>query len=128
MKNRAKCRLCGDVLESLFADDLISCSCDEISISGGSLKLNCYAKNFANFIRIEDDGKEIDVKLVDKPKEGEEVPVEETKEIQLSHEQKVELVNNMLKYYEDLPNHALFSPVTQSDMRAVFLLIKQVLI
>lgn len=34
-KNRAKCRLCGEVIESISTHDFKTCSCGEISVDGG---------------------------------------------------------------------------------------------
>lgn len=128
MRNRAKCKLCNTIIESLHRYDYVSCKCNEISISGGADKLECAAKDFSNFIRIDDEGKEVNVKVVDKPNEEKELPVEEDKPVELTREQKIEMVDSMLKYYDDLPGHAMMSSPTQYDLKAVFLMIKQVLI
>lgn len=127
MRNRAKCKLCSSVIESFHRFDLVSCKCGEISISGGLDFLECFAKDFSNFLRIDEEGKEVKVKLIDKPKVIEEVPVDQEEQPQLSKEDKIKMVDAMLKYYDDLPKHALLSPPTQYDIKAVFLMIKQVL-
>ena len=66
MKNRAKCRLCGDILESFHETDYVKCSCEEISIYGGRQSYKAAAKDFKNFLRIDDEGNEIEVKWIDK--------------------------------------------------------------
>jgi len=71
MRNRAKCKLCGDIIESFHRHDLIECSCGEISIEGGLDYFKASARDFKNFLRIDDEGKEIEVKLVEEMEEKE---------------------------------------------------------
>lgn len=59
MRNRAKCKLCGDILESFHEFDYQTCKCNEISISGGLIRYECAAKDFSNFLRVDDEGNEI---------------------------------------------------------------------
>src|SRR5580692_543260 len=66
MRNSAKCRLCLDVLESFHQFDLVACKCGEISITGGNHGFGTSAKNYANFIRLDDENREIEVKFVEK--------------------------------------------------------------
>lgn len=35
IRNAAKCRLCGDIIESNNSDRIETCQCGEISVSGG---------------------------------------------------------------------------------------------
>lgn len=44
--NRARCRKCGDFLESLSVHDFKTCSCGAISIDGGLKYLRRLAKDF----------------------------------------------------------------------------------
>ncbi len=57
MKNRAKCKKCHSVLESFHEFDYITCKCGEIAISGGNQKLECYANDWSNFLRVDDNDK-----------------------------------------------------------------------
>lgn len=59
-RNRAMCRLCGDVVESTHRHDLVACSCGEIFVDGGSDYFRAGARDFANFIRPVDDEDEPD--------------------------------------------------------------------
>jgi hypothetical protein len=127
MRNRAKCKLCKDEIESLTLHDYVSCSCGEISIDGGSQHLGCHAKDFGNFLRLDDDGRELPVKLVEDLGDAHEVGKEEGPEIPLTQEQKIQLVDHMISYYEELPQHALLSPPTQYDLKAIYLMIKRIL-
>ena len=49
-KNAAKCRLCGDVIESKSVHDFVVCSCGEIFVDGGHEYLRRGANNFENLI------------------------------------------------------------------------------
>ena len=127
MRNRAKCRLCKSELESVALMDYMECTCGEIGISGGVDKLNCFAKDFTNFIRLDDEGKEVEVKVIDKAQDKEEVPVTEEIKQEMTREDKIKLVNAMLDYYENLPQHAMLSAPTQYDLKAVYVLIRDCL-
>lgn len=127
MRNRAKCRLCKSEIESVTLSDVVSCACEEITIWGGLQELRSLAKDYKNFLRLDENGNEIEVKVINKSDEKKEVPVEEEKQPELTREQKVDMVDAMLKYYEDLPGHVMLSNPTQYDMKAVFLMIRQVL-
>lgn len=58
MKNRAKCRKCGDVIESKHRHDWVSCSCKAIYIDGGQSYWRA-GGDPENFIRINDDDTEV---------------------------------------------------------------------
>ena len=46
ISNKARCRLCGDVVESKHCHDWQSCSCGAIFVDGGREYLRRGAKNF----------------------------------------------------------------------------------
>ena len=48
--NKAQCKLCKDVIESVTRHGFISCKCDEIFVDGGTSYLRRGAKDFKNFI------------------------------------------------------------------------------
>lgn len=50
--NKAKCKLCGDVVESKTVHDFRSCSCGEISVDGGKDYLRRCAKDLSNIIEL----------------------------------------------------------------------------
>ena len=35
LKNSIRCRVCGDVIESVSEQDLVTCSCGRVSVGGG---------------------------------------------------------------------------------------------
>lgn len=49
--NKAKCRICGDIIQSLHRHDFRSCSCGEISVDGGHSYLRRAVKtSFSNVV------------------------------------------------------------------------------
>lgn len=59
MRNRAKCKLCNDLIESIYRHDFVTCKCGEISIDGGREPFTrALAKDWSNFIRVFDDESE----------------------------------------------------------------------
>lgn len=59
MRNRAKCRRCDDIIESTHRHDFVTCKCGEIAVDGGQAYFRAAAKNFENFIRLDDEGNEV---------------------------------------------------------------------
>lgn len=35
IKNAARCKLCGDIVESTYTHDFVTCSCGNLSVDGG---------------------------------------------------------------------------------------------
>ena len=50
LRNRAKCALCDDVIESMSRHDFVKCKCGEIFVDGGHEYLRAGANDFENFI------------------------------------------------------------------------------
>lgn len=123
MKNRAKCKLCGDILESFHRHDYIVCKCGEISIDGGLDYLKCSAKNWQNFLRIDDEGNEIIIKVIDQP-EKEQAPEEIKK---LTRLEQIEMLETMVKNIENLPKHVMDLPINHYDFYSYILLITSIL-
>jgi formylmethanofuran dehydrogenase subunit E len=48
--NKAQCKKCGDIIESLYRHDFQSCKCRAIFVDGGLDYLRSGADNFENFI------------------------------------------------------------------------------
>jgi len=55
MRNRARCRQCGDVIESLTRHDFVSCKCGAIFVDGGTDYLRAGFDHPENFERIGED-------------------------------------------------------------------------
>lgn len=115
MKNRAKCKLCQSVIESYFKGDYVSCKCGEISVTDGEA-LNCAAKDFENFLRVDDEGNEIVVTV--KTKMEEEDPVDKDK-----LDVVIEMLDHMGQSIENLPSHALSAPVSHYDLLSLVLVL-----
>lgn len=50
--NKAKCKICGDVVISKDRHDFVECRCGEISVDGGQDYLKRGARNIENFIEL----------------------------------------------------------------------------
>jgi hypothetical protein len=54
LSNKAQCKLCGDVIESVSHHDFRRCGCGEISVDGGKSYLKRSAKDLRNIIELSD--------------------------------------------------------------------------
>ena len=52
VRNKAQCKLCGDVIESHNRHDFMSCKCGEISVDGGKSYIKRSAKDLNNIIEL----------------------------------------------------------------------------
>jgi hypothetical protein len=126
MKNRAKCKLCKTTIESFFKDDYIYCKCGEIAISGGHYELRTFAKDYANFLRIDDEGNEIIVQFKESAdKEAEEKLEDPPKEV--TKEELLNILEEMIKSDESLPQQAHHAPISYYDLLRYMLVISNIL-
>jgi hypothetical protein len=124
MRNRAKCKLCGDILESFHRHDYVSCKCGEISIHGGLDYLHAAAKNFDNFLRIDDDDSEIPVQYHEKNQsEDQQIDKQEEAHSKPDKVQLISMLDDLIKSYDNLPQHAMLAPVNHSDVLSVLMLV-----
>lgn len=129
MRNRAKCKLCQEIIESFHHYDFVSCKCGEISIDGGNDYHRALARDFANFLRVDDFDNEIIVKVVenggekkeDEEKKGDDYPVKPTKG------ELLEQLQAMIDNIEKLPPHVLTLPINHYDHYSALLLISAIL-
>jgi hypothetical protein len=135
MKNRAKCKLCGDIIESFHRHDYVHCKCGEIAVDGGSSYFKCSAINWENFLRIDDEGNEIvpsivestDDKILEWAKEKLKEPAEfEAKDS--ATRQHLAAIDDMIAAIERLPDRAMSDPVTHYDLYALLVLIRVILL
>lgn len=115
MRNRAKCRKCEEIIESYHLADYVTCKCGEISIDGGSDKLSCAAKDWSNFLRVDDLGNEIIVKVTEKE------PTTPTKKDLLN------MLDEMIRKLEELPSVAMSMPITHYDHVSSLILLSAIL-
>jgi len=122
MKNRAKCKLCKKVIESFHEFDYVSCSCGEISISGGSYKYECYANDFSNFLRVDDENNEVIVKVENQI----EMKKDEFKAMP-TREELLKVLDEMISNIENLPKHVMSSPISHYDLCSALILISSIM-
>ena len=122
MKNRAKCKLCLSIIESFHPTDYVLCKCGEIAIDGGQA-MRVYAKNFDNFLRIDEEGNEFQPTIQQLNHYPVLKPDETTK---LSFEEKRNMLKHMIYSIERLPQEAITEPVSQYDLWSALMLIEQI--
>lgn len=120
MKNRAKCKLCKSIIESFHDTDYVECKCGEISVYGGP-KLQCGAKDWSNFARVDDLGNEIDVKVKEDVKPL-DIPAHKPSKAEL-----LDLLDNMIERIEELPANAMSMPITHYDFCSSLILLASIL-
>ena|ERR1700735_3291134 len=121
MKNRAKCKLCNCTIESFFDGDHVSCKCGHIYVARGPAMF-CGAENWANFVRIDDEGNEIIVTYKEKEK-GEEEPQCRKFDQKPSKNELLKEMDTLIAYYDGMPQNALLAPVSHSDLLSVMLVV-----
>ncbi len=121
MRNRAKCKLCLSIIESIKENDYAVCKCGEIAVSGGTIHYNCGAIDWANFIRIDDNDVEVPIKVKEK-----ELIISEVNEKRPTKEELITMLEEMIKNIESLPSHAMTAPITHYDLCSSLLLIASI--
>ena len=106
MINKAKCKLCKSIIESIAPDSKAICSCGEISVEGGE-SMRCSARNFDNFLRIDDEGNEITVTVKDKH----------------DKEYMLKMLSDFLQKIEEMPSAAMYSSVNHYDLYTALTLV-----
>lgn len=127
MKNKAKCKLCNSIIESFHATDYVTCSCGEISLDGGN-SLRCFANDLFNIIRIDDEGNEIIPKVVDKV---DTTLTQHNPDTDLDRKiptknDLIDMLDEMIKNLENLPQVAMSMPVTHYDLLSSLLLVSAI--
>ncbi len=122
MKNRAKCKKCKSIIESFHRYDYVTCSCGEIAVDGGEDNFRCIAKNWDSFLRVDDEGNEIMVTVKDK-----EEPSKPIENVKPNKKELLDMLEEMIKSYETLPEHALHAPVSHSDLVSSLILLSAIL-
>jgi hypothetical protein len=122
-RNRAKCRLCNEIIESLHQHDFQSCSCGEISVDGGTSYYRCLAKDIKNFIRIGENDEEIEVRFKEEEEEEEKQPPKPL----TSREEKLDEMRIMLEQLSEMPEGAMSLFVSQYELYSYMLLVYSIL-
>lgn len=122
MRNRAKCKKCQSIIESLLPDDTQVCECGEIGIWGGEIEYKSFAKDYSNFLRVDDSGEEHEVTYLGTPVEknmGEETNSEKNLS-QPTLGEMIDSVKAQIKAIENLPDAAKWQAVNQLDLLSVY--------
>lgn len=120
MRNRAKCKLCNSIIESFHPTDLVFCSCGEIGVDKGS-SMKCIAKDWINFLRIDDQDNIIVPKIADaNVKEDVDLP-------KPNREDLFKLLDAMIQNLEELPPSAMSTPINHYDYYSGLLLFRELL-
>lgn len=122
MKNRAKCKLCGDIIESFHDQDYVNCKCGQISVYGGDKQL-CASVDWNNFLRVDDEGNEIIVKVEDKQKETDPITIV----AKPKREDLLKELQMMIEECDRLPEMAFTQHVSQYDLYRALMIIKTIL-
>lgn len=113
MRNRAQCKLCKEIIESFQEFDYVSCKCDEIAITGGKVKYECFAKNWENFLRVDDNDHVIPVRLTEKEEDN---LVENHIPVHQSRMDLIEELERLITYSQEMSDQALKQPVSQYEL------------
>lgn len=122
MKNRAKCKKCESIIESFHRYDYVSCKCGEISVDGGTEYFKAFAVDFANFLRVDDEGNEIVVTV----KENKEEEKQAELPTKLTKKDLINMLGEMVINIENLPPQAMYTPINQFDFCALLILLKSI--
>ena len=126
MRNRAKCKLCEEIIESKAQHDYVICKCGEIGVDGGEAWPRCLARDWRNFIRIDDGDNEVIPTIVDKEPEVVEEKLEKIAD-RLTTADHLGAINSMIEAIERLPDHEMIKPITHYDYYSMLLVVREVL-
>lgn len=111
MRNRAKCKKCEAIIESLKIGDECLCKCGEISVSGGEM-MGCAAKDWCNFLRVDDEGNII-VPTIKEP-------------ARLTREDFLQALDEMIKRIEEMPPNAMIVAINHYDFVSLLVLLSSI--
>ncbi len=115
MRNRAKCKKCNVIIESVQPHDWVYCECNEVGVSGGKENYRCFANDFSNFLRVDDYGNEILVKIEDAKKDP------------ITPKELLNSLDEMIKSIEALPSHAMLTSINHYDFASALILLSAIL-
>lgn len=118
MINRAKCKLCNDVIESHIHGHVVYCKCGTIAVMDGPA-LRTYAKGNdygSYFLRVDDMGNEMVVQYKQDPTEVGQNEDDHEPEKGVSKKHLIEEFEANIKNAIDRPDHVLASFVTTDEL------------
>lgn len=111
MKNRAKCRVCNDILENVKNLETVTCRCGEISLDTSPDGLHAHIKSDKNnLIFVDDEGNLIVPGTIEK--ESAKPPTKE---------ELLDILDSMVENIRSLPPQAMHAPVNHSDFCSLLL-------
>ncbi len=111
MRNRAKCKKCEAIVESLSHKDICECKCGQISVSGGEL-LGCAAIDWSNFLRVDDENNVIKPTIKETPK--------------VTRNDLLEALDEMIKRIEAMPPNAMVVSINHYDFCSLLVLLSSI--
>lgn len=118
MKNRAKCKLCGSILDFVDGDFLV-CKCGEVTLDGIHRTVIC-DKSIANFMEVDDQGNEIVLNPhIELSSNSLHVGKPNIKEL-------LSMLDEMISNVENLPPGAMISPITHYDYVSLMILLASI--
>jgi len=128
MRNIAKCKLCQSVIESFHSSDTVFCKCGEIGVYGGTA-MRVIASDFNNLLRIDDQGNEIVVIVQDTDDYADDTVSRnfQPTDTKPNKADMLNMLDEMAKNIEKLPQHVLLEPITHSDFCSLILLLSSIL-
>jgi hypothetical protein len=108
------------VIESFHSQDFVQCECGEIAVDGGEA-LRCLAKDFSNFLRVDDKGNEIEVKVKGKFEEKSDWPPQIS-----TKEELIYTLDSMRANIENLPPHVMQSPISHYDFVSLLMVLSAI--
>lgn len=126
MRNRAKCKLCQSIIESFLPDEIIYCKCGEIAVCDGAA-MRCVFSDASNFLRVDDLGNQIVVRYKKEATERQSDDKPEQEYKPPTRGDLIGMLDEMIKNFENLPDHAKLSPITHYDLISLMLIISNIL-
>jgi hypothetical protein len=128
MRNRAKCKLCGSVIESFHQHDYVICQCGEIAISGGEIEFIASSHNdYKNFLRVDDLDNEIIVNAIEKDGQANSQDTHNEPFKAPTRDEFINELERMIKSDEQLPEKALYQAASFYDILRYMLVISNIL-
>lgn len=97
------------------------CKCGEISVDGGDA-MRCAAKDWSNFVRVDDNGNEIAVRI----KDDTNVKPLDIPKAKPTKKELLAMLDEMISNIEKLPQEAMLMPITHYDFVSSLLLLSEI--
>lgn len=121
MRNRAKCKKCQSIIESFHATDMVFCKCGRIYVDGGDA-LKCGADDFNDFLRVDDQGNEIEIKVVEENKDEKPLYIDKP-----GRDELIKMLEEVINSYDRMPPIAMDAHCTNRDLQSCMFLMLQIL-